>query len=472
MHVIVMLLILVSTTFDFLVVKNLLPSPAKYVVELIGAFVFIYVVAAGVRDRFRYVRPAYWILFGAIALDMVCGVLANNVEAGPLFAGIRNFLRAIPLFFLAATFNFTERQIKTQLALLLAIALLQLPLAVHQRMTTIAGGGITGDTTYGTLMLSSTLSIFLICAVSVLMGLYLRKLISAKLLAVLFLLLVIPTTINETKGTLLLLPVALGTVFLLGAKPGTRFKNVFLAGALLAMFAAVFVPIYDALIVKRPYPVKIGDFFTDPSHLENYLSKRDAEVGTTEQVGRVDSIVVPLRLLSRDPAQLVFGVGLGNASHSSLGHQFTGKYNYLWEPFLLTTVSVVESELGLLGLFLLVAVYWLIYSDCRALARSDSPLMGALALGWAGATAVMALSLPYKNLIPSAAMSFLFWYFSGLIAAARMRLDYEAARRPPAGPPSGDRDAGRGRSSHPGGMKPMERSQRSRSARKGAARTN
>ena len=71
-------------------------------------------------------------------------------------------------------------------------------------------------------MLSSMLSIFLICVVAVLMGMYLRKQITGKALAVLFLLLLIPTTINETKGTLVLLPIALGTIFVLDAKPGTE----------------------------------------------------------------------------------------------------------------------------------------------------------------------------------------------------------------------------------------------------------
>ena len=145
-------------------------------------------------------------------------------------------------------------------------------------------------------------------------------------------------------------------------------------------------------------------------------------------MGRLDAVTVPFLLLAKDPAQLLFGVGIGNATHSSLGPAFTGRYNYLLEPFLITTLSVVVSELGVLGLCLLLGVYWLIYSDCRAVADSESKVMSGIALGWAGVTAVMVLSLPYKNLIPSAALSFLFWYLSGVIAAERMRLPYGARR--------------------------------------------
>ena len=422
-----MLMILVASTFDFLVAEGWLPGPAKYVVELIGAVALLYVVAVGAGNRFRFVRPVYWFAFGALLLTMACGVVVNHVEAGPLFAGLRNFCRAIPLFFLAAVVRFTNRQITAQLWLLLGISIAQLPLAVHQRMATMASGGITGDYTFGTLVSSSSLSIFLICGIAMVMSLYLRKLITRNVAVLLSLLFLIPTTINETKGTLVLLPLALGTVFMLDAKPGGRLKNALLAGVVLGVFGAIFIPIYDSLIVVRPYPLTISEFFTDPGHLQAYLSKSDAQVGTTDKsVGRWDALVVPLRLLARDPAQLMFGLGIGNASHSSLGQQFTGRYNSLLEPFLITTFSVVVSEFGVLGLCLLIGVYWLIFSDCRVVASSANALMSSIALAWAGITLVMLMSLPYKNLIPSVGLSYLFWYFSGLIAAERMRLAYAA----------------------------------------------
>jgi hypothetical protein len=426
MQLLAMSMIVISTTFDYFVLIDWLPGPAKYVIELIGALVLLIVVALGAGNRFRFVRPAYWFVFGALAVTMLCGVLENHVEVGPLFAGLRTYFRAIPLFFLPAVTQFSERQIKQQLFLLLGIAILQLPLAVHQRMATLAYGGVTGDLTIGTLMDSSVLSIFLIAGIAVLMGLYLRKLISMKAVLLLFLLLVIPTTINETKGTLILLPLAMGTVFILGAKPGVRLKNTLIALIFLSVFAAIFIPIYDSLIVVRPYPLTIKEFFTDPHAIESYFSNSRGELGVIpegQQAGRGDAIVVPLVLMAKDPVDLVFGLGVGNASHSQLGPQFTGRYFPQLGPFILVTgMSLIEAELGLLGLFLLVCLYWLIYKDCRAVAAAGSPFMSGLALAWAGVTAIFVACLPYKSLIPYASMSFLFWYFSGLIAAERMRL--------------------------------------------------
>ena len=428
MHILVMAIILTSTLFDFFVRNDWLPGSAKYLVEILGAVALLVVVAIGPRSRFANIRPAYWFIFAALLLNLICGVVANHVDSGPMFAGLRFYLRSIPLFFLPAVVAFSDHQLKSQLKLLLVLALIQLPIAGYQRMTTLARAGITGDTTYGTLMLSSVLSIFLIGVVAVLLGLYLRKRITMKIALFLFVLLLIPTTINETKGTIFLLPVALGTVFLVGAKPGTRMKNAFFATALLCIFGAIFIPIYDALIVVRPYPTKIGEFFTEPGRLEAYLSKRDAQIGTTEEVGRLDSMVVPLGVIAKDPVSLVFGLGSGNASKSSLGPNFTGHYNYLLEPFLMSTFSVVVSELGLLGFFLLIGLHLLIFNDCRIVAKTSNDFRAGLALGWAGVVLMMVICLPYKTLIPASALSYPFWYFSGVIAADRMRM-LHAARR-------------------------------------------
>jgi len=431
MQAFLLAMLFTATTADYFVSEGWLPGFTKYLIEIMSAGVLLYVVAAGAQDRFRYVRSAYWLVFGSIGLTMACSAAANHVQAGPLFAGLRNFLQAIPLFLLPAVVAFSDKQIMTQLKLLLGISLLQLPLAVHQRMATLARAGVTGDQTYGTLMISSFLSIFLICGISLLVGLYLRKLISLRTTILLFLILIVPTTINETKGTLLFFPIAVITVFLVGAKPGTRFKNVMLAIVFLLSFVAIFIPIYDRLIQVRAYPTTISEFFSTPGRLEGYLFKRNAQIGTTEEVGRMDTIIVPLVELAKDPVTLAFGVGPGNASKSSLGPKFTGAYFYLLGPFLFTAFALIVSELGLFGLGLVIVLFALIFGDCRRVANSDNPLRSAIALGWSGVTVTMLVGITYKNMIPAAGLSYLFWYLSGLIAAERMRMVSAQSRMGP-----------------------------------------
>ena len=100
----------------------LLPSEAGYVPELLSVIALIYVLAMGSRNRFRNVRPAYWLVFGAIVLTMLLGVLVNDSEAGPVFTGIRFYIRALPFFFLPCVFHFSDRQIVKQLICIKACA--------------------------------------------------------------------------------------------------------------------------------------------------------------------------------------------------------------------------------------------------------------------------------------------------------------------------------------------------------------
>ncbi len=418
-----------ATTFDYLGEVNVLPRSARYLFEVLAAYMLLYVVVMGVRDRFQNVRAPYFFIFGAIFIVMLCGLLLNQVAPGPLFTGMRNYFRPIPLFFLPAVLAFTDRQLLNQLKTLLLVALVQIPIAVLQRLHTTNG---TGDNTVGTLHNSAHLSLFEIGGICLLGGLFLRKRVSLTVFILLFLLLVFPTTINETKATFLLLPFGLLVVFQVLAAPGTRAKNFIVGAMLIAVFIAVFIPVYDYLISHNKYKTNVTDFFTQSQKMEKYLGK-NAQLGVSDyrEAGRLDAIIVPLRTLSKDPSHLVFGLGMGNASNSSWGDQFIGEYFPMFEFFLQTNVTRLLLELGLAGVGLIMLLYWTIYKDCLVVAANDRGLRGALAAGWAGFTAVIVIANFYKDLVPSDALSCLFWYFSGLVAAQRMRLAHGSVQKRP-----------------------------------------
>jgi hypothetical protein len=272
-------------------------------------------------------------------------------------------------------------------------------------------------------MISSILSIFLICAISLLLAMYLRKEIALWKAVLLFLVLALPTTLNETKGTLFLLPVAVFVTFLNGAGPGTRLKSALVGLVVLVAFVGIFVPIYDQLIQHRRYPTTIAEFFTTEGRLEGYVGTGDAEIGETDAVGRVDSIVGSLRFVAKEPVRAAFGLGVGNAMDSALGQQFTGAYHKLLEPFLETSFALMVIELGLFGLGLALLAMFLVYQDARVVASRGSGLVSALALGWTGVTAVYVAGFVYKDLIPHESLACLFWFFGGVIAAERMKID-------------------------------------------------
>lgn len=429
-NALILALILSVALFEYLVKQGWLPSPVRYLPELIALVVAVYVVAAGARSRFRHVRTEYWVVFGALAIVIGSGILINAVEAGPLFAGLRTYLRALPLFFLPAVLLLDDRRLRRQLLLLLGVALLQVPIALYQRITMWDRGHISGDWVQGTLLNSAMLSIFLIGVACVLTGMFLRKRLSLLPYLLLLAAVLIPTTVNETKGTLLLLPIGLLTTFIVGAPRGARLKHSVLGVGVLAGFLAIFIPIYDYYAVPR-WGFGIVDFFTE-GKVERYLEK-GTEVGSQKEAGRLDALVVPLRELARDPAQLAFGLGIGNASDSALGEQFTGQHFRRFQPFLLSGVTVLMLETGVLGLSFALLLYWLVFRDAIAVAGRDARgLAGALAAGWAGVVAVMTVAMPYKIVFNSNALTFLFFYFSGVVAARRMQV---ALRALPAGSP-------------------------------------
>src|SRR3712207_4412661 len=85
-------------------------------------------------DRTILVPQKYIILFSIMIVLVIVGVVANTVQSGAIFAGLRRYFRYAPIFLLPIVYQFSDDQFKQQLKFFLAIALLQLPIAVYQRM--------------------------------------------------------------------------------------------------------------------------------------------------------------------------------------------------------------------------------------------------------------------------------------------------------------------------------------------------
>jgi hypothetical protein len=415
--------ILAVTTGTFLASIHAAPFGLKYAPEALSVVLLIYIAVAGARTRFRYVAPRYWLVLGALAIVVASGVLINSIAPGPLLEGCRFYLRAMPLFLLPAVFDFSDSHIRAQLRLLLGISLVQLPLSIYQRYQVMAAFRMSGDPVFGTLMISSIESIFLIAGICIAAALVLRDRMSRPVFVCLFILLFIPTTINETKATLFLLPIGLLLTLLLGSEPRNRMRVAISGIALLSVFGAVFVPVYDYFaITNNPYPYTLERFFTNEKAVAHYVD-RDAGVGSRIEVGRVDSLVVPLQHFATDPVHLMLGVGVGNSSYSSLGPGYAGAYFSLLGRYTdCTAAAQFLVEIGVVGTALVLLLYWLIFLDSIAVASRDGSLLGALALAWVGVTAVIAVATFYKNIVGFESLSYLFWYVSGLITARRTRL--------------------------------------------------
>jgi hypothetical protein len=397
------------------------PAVIKYSPELCGILASAYLVIYSVRHGFQRIRLVYWFLILFIGLHLLFGVIANEVKPGTLIIGGRLYLRTLPFFLLAIAVTPNERALKKQFLILLAVSLLQLPVAIYQRLTRVQEAAYagkvsyTGDYVMGTIGGSGQLSLFLLGVATIVVALYARKHLSARLATALLLLVLAPTTINETKATFLLAPLAIAIPMLAMAQ-GNRIKYTIKSLILIAGFTAVFIPIYDYLVTPR-WGYGLLDFFTMEGRVEGYLT-RDVEVGTTTvEPGRLDSVTVALGVITEDPTTAMFGLGMGNVTESVLGSDFQGHYFDRYGIFVKTTYGRLLFEIGILGTALVLFVIWQIFIDARRLySRPDA--FGVLAQAQLAIIPIMVIGMLYKDLIVSPALSVCFWYYCGVVVAA------------------------------------------------------
>ncbi|HLW23741.1 MAG TPA: hypothetical protein VKT22_05190 [Steroidobacteraceae bacterium] len=412
---------------DYLVKLLELPLVLRFVPEALSGVLIVYVAIAGTREHFRNVAPKYWLVFGTLIVLMLCGIFNNPSGSGPVLSAMRFYLRALPMFFLPAVLPMTARDLTRQLRWLLVLALVQFPIALYQRSIVLSQGRYTGDEVRGTVMDSGVLSIFEIGAACVLTGLLLRGRIRHRWFWPLFFLVLAPTTINETKVTVFLLPLGLLCTIMIGAEPGKRLRYTGMGVAALVLFGFIFVPVYNLMEAHNPYKSQrdILNYFTNPDELARYLSSDVSGVGTKKDVRRGDAMMVPLRFISSDPARLAFGLGLGAVAPSSFGKAFEGPYFQLFKPFLITSLTFFIIECGVLGVLSIGFLHALLFFDTVYLSRHDPSFDGALAAGWSGVVVLMTVAITYTIVHEFTSVSYLFWYFSGTLCARRVVLERE-----------------------------------------------
>ena len=418
-----MYFVILTVTFaTFLSSVHLLPGVAKFLPEMLSVLVAAFVIVAGAQGGFGRVSAKYWLAFSVTAVALLCGALANFEAPGPLMAGLRYYVRCIPFFFVPAICKFDERQLWKFMRLILAICLIQLPISAYQRFRLVATGHNSGDKVYGSLMLSGTLSLFLICVLCVLTVLAVRKRVGIPTYVGLFVALLLPMSINETKITFFVLPPCLLASFVFASDRGKRLRIAAVGVSALCVAGAIFIPLYDyfnALYSYDEHPFRIEDYF-DPKSTTNDTLETGASVGRRREAGRIDCVVVPLQELSRDPIKLAFGLGMGAISKSSLGPAYTGRYNGIYGRYQ-SSLGTFLFETGLLGTAMIAVLHGLIFLDALAVARQDKGLTGMLAVGWLPTVLLASLGLFYIDLHIYESFGYLFWFFSGWIAFQRAR---------------------------------------------------
>ncbi len=415
---------------------GILPRSFSLIFELVSGGIFILAIIYGSVNKSFIVSPKYLILFFILCLHLIFGAIVNSVDAGTVVSGLRWHLRYMPLFLLPFVFHFSEHEIKGQFKFLLTLAILQFPLVVIQKFVL----GWHPDPIAGTLVIGSVMSIYLVSCIVILAALYFRNYIGVKSFLVLSLILFLPTTLNETKGSIILMFAAL-LVILFSVK--LKKSHIVLISASMTGMLLIFIFVYNQLFDVAGEQGLVN-FFSDTDrgvgfylysgdaleiNPENALEPTSPIIGAlpsldiqNDRIRRLDAVVLPIRVLSEDPIKLLMGLGLGNASDSSISI-LSGRY-----PFLARLSKAMPAlpqlmwEIGVVGIIIYIVFFYFIYRDARSLGKINS-FSGAFAIGWAGIVVLIVLSLPYKNFMIFNVLGALFWYFSGYVAAERIRMN-------------------------------------------------
>jgi hypothetical protein len=308
--------------------------------------------------------------------------------------------------------------LKWQVKWLVPLVAVQVPLAVFQRLVLYPKQY---DLVSGTVGVSSLLSILLVCTIALLVSLYVKKELSLKAMLMACAYLSIPTMLNETKSSLVFLPLAFLLPFFLSSGNEKKLGQLLAIGATVAGVMAAFIFVYDYFIMDR-WGYGILDFLSTEGRMEKYLYKGVQPDEDFDEIGKVDGYFLALSVLSEDPIKLLFGLGIGNVSNSFLGG-LDGEYWSQYARFGIqtTTVSYLLWEIGVLGLLLHFWVLWQIFKDAKYLSTT-SGRWGALGLGWMVVTIFIFIALGYKRFLFANLMGYLFWFYSGVVIVYAQRL--------------------------------------------------
>jgi len=411
-----------------------LPTRFRYLPELAIALCAVVAIPRLVAlRRFGLVPLRYWMVFFLFTYVVVSAAIINHVSSEVTFAGIRFYYRYVPLFLLPFAFDYAPRDVKRLFMLLIALMLIQLPVAFHQRFVEYAFDPQNGDVISGTLSLSTSLSLLSVGMITMVVALYISRHIGFKLAAALSLLFLLPATINETKVT----PIALGigvVAVLVARRQHLKVGQIAVMSLMGVLLLGVFVGVYDRMYASRTGTAGYLEFITSKEQvLDNYsvrgvnakkLHLSDKQnplvakpVRLTEQakwIGRLDGVKMPFDvLLAQDASRFLLGLGIGSVS-SDFGEG--GRYRYLNRELAATgtTITQLMWETGLLGALLGIMLVSLFIRDAWVRSRIEDGT-GDFGAGWFGIACVVLCTLPYANYIGVPEPTYLIAFFSGVV---------------------------------------------------------
>lgn len=334
--------------------------------------------------------------------------LFNRGGLGAFMVGAKNYFQVWPLLIVLALVRWDEKTMLTLPKVMLWIALLQMPFVLHQFLAIVPtrvglGHGIVPvDVVSGTFGAdrmgggsNSMLALFLIVVWAGVLAQWKYKQMSGRKLLFLSLLLLTPLFFNESKVAILYL----GLIFALLFREETiRKPHLFIGGV--GVFAALTMGLlfsYAALNTQSRHT----DISTviDSAIEANFGEKRSR---WSRELNRLTVYPYWMEQHGLDElAHALVGHGLGASKETEgvIKTHSLASTRYPGVGIGMTGISSLLWDVGVLGLGIVVAMFWWAYRAAGKLGQHymDSPKMQALFRGLQAATPVVFLSLAHKS---------------------------------------------------------------------------
>lgn len=394
-----------------------IPNALGWITEVM-AIVFIPVILVCLAVNKKFYAPYHYLVMVSLSLFIVAiSFLYNQSEASALILGLRHHFKWLPFFLLPIVYNFTEKDIRKILWLVCAFFIIQAPLSFLQCFVWYVSRS--GDDVRGTLGTSAVLSVMLISGIAIVYSLFLTKHIKLRLFITLAGIFLIPTMLNETKGSFILLPLAIIISTLLFGDKNIfhKFKKIISSCMILGIFLFLFINAYRFIYSDRQ-GADVTELYQREMEGGGYLyygeEKAMVRIGKGLEIGRLDSIMFAIKNISKDPGTFFFGIGVGNAIPTKLSFLKTGNNEVsMYEPAK-TTISNVIWEMGFAGLILYLGLLVIMFKDIFVM-RGQRDFVRVFCLGWCSVIGVRLLTLFYINVLYMNAYDQIFWLLSGIV---------------------------------------------------------
>lgn len=336
--------------------------------SLLGAIALCKYFFQEAGSRRKYLPPLFWWMAAFLAVAVVSGLL-NYRNANTLLFGFKGYFQAWGLFFALLMMGWSEKTVNRISKVLIGIAFLQVPFALHEYLYLVPGrrylgnGVVAEDVVAGTLGASPTggganavLSAVLLITVAILVSLYKRKRMSWRGLFGAVVILLVPVVLNANKIALVYLIIIFLMLFSreLWRKP----ISTLLIGMVSAVFFSAILWSYTTLL-SRSDEDRTWQSYIEQAVIQNTSRTHGHGGYALNRWTAVSFWVDEHRGASLD--KLFFGHGVGAARDGGDGAfdvRTLASGPYAGMGIGLTTISAVLWEMGLVGLILLFGIFW------------------------------------------------------------------------------------------------------------------